>query len=79
MERSVWMGNLRASLTSFPNRNRLPSISFAISFGWQFSVNEHRAILNGIKAKDAAGAERAARQHAYNTVDRVLARLEKKK
>ena len=58
---------------------RFYSISFAISSGWKFSVMEHRAILSCIKAKDAEGAERAARQHANNTVDRVLALLEKKK
>ena len=58
---------------------RFYSISFAISSGWKFSVMEHRAVLNCIKGKDAEGAERAARQHANNTVDRVLSLLEKKK
>ena len=57
---------------------RFYTISFAISTGWTFSLNEHRIILDCIKAKDAAGAQLAARQHAYNTIDRVLVRLQKK-
>lgn len=57
---------------------RFYSISFAMSPEYGFSLVEHREILNKLKAKDAAGAERTARQHAYNTTNRVLARLEKK-
>ena len=58
---------------------RFYTISLAMSTGWKFSLSEHREILDDIKAKDSAAAERVARQHAYNTIDRVLARLEKKK
>ncbi|MBU2228416.1 MAG: GntR family transcriptional regulator [Proteobacteria bacterium] len=57
---------------------RFYTISFAMSSGWEFSLAEHREILNNIKAKDATAAEHSARQHAYNTINRVLARLEKK-
>jgi DNA-binding GntR family transcriptional regulator len=57
---------------------RFYSISFAISVGWEFSLDEHRIILDCIKAKDAAGAELAARQHAWNTIDRILTRMGKK-
>lgn len=56
---------------------RFYTISFSMSDGWKFSLSEHRAILNSIKKKDAAAAERHARQHAYNTIERVLNRLEK--
>ena len=56
---------------------RFYTISFTISSGWKFSLSEHEAILNSIKKKDPAAAERHARQHAYNTIDRVLSRLEK--
>ena len=58
---------------------RFYTISLAMTAGWKFSLREHHKILVGIKAKDSAAAERAARQHAYNTIDRVLERLEKKK
>ena len=58
---------------------RFYTISLAMTAGWKFSLSEHRKILAAIKAKDSAAAERAARQHAYNTIDRVLARLERKK
>ncbi len=57
---------------------RFYTISFTMSSGWKFSLSEHRAILNSIKKRDAAAAERHARQHAYNTIERVLSRLEKK-
>ena len=57
---------------------RFYTISFAMSSGWEFSLAEHREILNHIKVKDAAAAENSARQHAYNTINRVLVRLEKK-
>jgi len=57
---------------------RFYTISFAMSSGWEFSLAEHIEILNAIKSQDAAAAERCARQHASNTISRVLARLEKK-
>lgn len=57
---------------------RFYTISFAMSSGWESSLAEHCEILKHIKAKDAAAAEHSARQHAYNTINRVLARLEKK-
>jgi len=57
---------------------RLYTISFAMTSGWEFSLAEHREILDNIKAKDAAAAEHSARQHALNTTGRVLKRLEKK-
>jgi len=57
---------------------RFYTISFAMSSGWEFSLAEHREILDHIKAKDTAAAENSARQHAYNTINRVLTRLEKK-
>ena len=56
---------------------RFYSISFATSVGWDFSLDEHRIIFDCIKAKDAAGAEMAARQHAWNTIDRILKRMGK--
>jgi len=57
---------------------RFYTISFAMSSGWEYSLAEHREILNALKAKDAAAAESIARQHAYNTINRVLSRLEQK-
>jgi len=58
---------------------RFYTISLAMTTGWKFSLSEHHAILAAIRAKDTAASERAARQHAHNTLDRVLARLERKK
>jgi DNA-binding GntR family transcriptional regulator len=58
---------------------RLYTISLARSTGWKFSLSEHRKILNNIKIRDARAAEHDARQHAFNTIDRVLSLLERKR
>ena len=58
---------------------RLYTISLARSTGWKFSLSEHRKILNNIKIRDARAAEQDARQHAFNTIDRVLSLLERKR
>ncbi len=58
---------------------RFYTISLARSTGWKFSLSEHRKILNNIKIRDARAAEQDARQHAFNTIDRVLSLLERKR
>jgi DNA-binding GntR family transcriptional regulator len=57
---------------------RFYTISLAGSRVWKLSLSEHRRILSNIKKKNPEDAERDARQHAFNTIDRVLSRLEKK-
>lgn len=57
---------------------RFYTINLAIADGWEFSLNEHREILESIKAGDSLAAEQAARRHALNSESRLLDRLGKK-
>jgi len=63
----------------FNSHQRYYAIGLATQPGWQTSINEHRLILAKIKSRDAMGAFTCARQHAFNTIGRVLAELEKRK
>ena len=62
----------------FNSHQRYYAIGLSERPGWQTSVNEHRLILEKITSRDAVGAFTCARQHASNTIDRVLAALEKR-
>lgn len=55
---------------------RFYTINLAVSTDWDFSLSEHRAIFDAIKSGDSSASERAARQHAYNSIERLLAKLE---
>ncbi len=63
----------------FNSHQRYYAIGLAEQPGWQTSLNEHRLILEKINSRDAVGAFVCARQHASNTIGRVLAALEKRK
>jgi DNA-binding GntR family transcriptional regulator len=63
----------------FNSHQRYYAIGLSEQPGWQTSVNEHRLILKKIRSRDAVGAFTCAQQHASNTVDRVLAALEKRR
>lgn len=63
----------------FNSHQRYYAIGLSEQPGWQTSVNEHRLILEKIRRRDAMGAFTCARQHASNTIDRVLAALEKRR
>jgi DNA-binding GntR family transcriptional regulator len=63
----------------FNSHQRYYAIGLSEQPGWQTSVNEHRLILEKIRSGDSVGAFTCARQHASNTIDRVLAALEKRK
>ncbi len=63
----------------FNSHQRYYAIGLAEQPGWQTSLNEHRLILEKINSRDAVGAFACARQHASNTIGRVLAALEKRK
>ncbi|MHB9096934.1 MAG: GntR family transcriptional regulator [Syntrophales bacterium] len=62
----------------FNSHQRYYAIGLSERPGWQTSVNEHRLILEKIISRDTVGAFTCARQHASNTIDRVLAALEKR-
>lgn len=57
---------------------RLYAIGLAARSGFSTSLNEHRQILEKIKGRDPDGAETCARQHAMNTIDRVLEKLKER-
>lgn len=63
----------------FNSHQRYYAIGLSEQPGWQTSVNEHRLILEKIRSRDAMEAFTCARQHASNTIGRVLAALEKRK
>jgi DNA-binding GntR family transcriptional regulator len=63
----------------FNSHQRYYAIGLSERPGWQTSVNEHRLILENIISRDNVGAFTCARQHAANTIDRVLAALEKRR
>jgi DNA-binding GntR family transcriptional regulator len=63
----------------FNAHQRYYAIGLATQPGWKTSIHEHRQILEKIRSRDAAGAFTCARQHASNTIDRVLKALEKRK
>jgi DNA-binding GntR family transcriptional regulator len=63
----------------FNSHQRYYAIGLSERPGWQTSVNEHRLILEKIISRDAMEAFTCARQHASNTIDRVLAALEKRR
>ena len=63
----------------FSSHQRYYAIGLVEQRGWQTSLDEHRAILERVRSGDAAGAFTCARQHATNTIDRVLAALERRK
>lgn len=56
---------------------RLHTIGLMATTGLQISFDEHSKILNQIKNHDPAAAEIAAREHAFNTLNRVLLQLKK--
>lgn len=62
----------------FNSHQRYYAIGLSERPGWQTSVNEHRLILEKITSHDTVGAFTCARQHASNTIERVLAALEKR-
>ncbi|MHB8909555.1 MAG: GntR family transcriptional regulator [Syntrophales bacterium] len=62
----------------FNSHQRYYAIGLSERPGWQTSVNEHRLILEKITSRDSVGAFICARQHASNTIERVLAALEKR-
>lgn len=57
------------------NLRRFYRIGLLRQPGWKTSFHEHCSILDNIRKKNAAAAEATARQHAHNTIDRVLAVL----
>lgn len=61
----------------FNSHQRYYAIGLSKQPGWQTSINEHRLILEKIRSRDAVGAFTCARQHASNTIGRVLAALGK--
>jgi DNA-binding GntR family transcriptional regulator len=63
----------------FNAHQRYYAIGLATQPGWRTSIDEHQLILEKIRSRDAAGAFTCARQHASNTIERVLAALEKRK
>lgn len=60
------------------NLRRFYRIGLLTRPSWKTSIYEHRLIVDNIKLKNATAAESTARQHAYNTIDRVLAVLEER-
>lgn len=61
------------------NLRRFYRIGLLTRPSWKTSIYEHRLIIDNIKLKNAAAAESTARQHAYNTIERVLAVLAERK
>ena len=57
---------------------RFHTIGFMSTAGLQTSFDEHSKILDRIKDHDPVGAEAAAREHAFNTLNRVLTQLKKR-
>lgn len=57
------------------NLRRFYRIGLLSRPSWKTSIYEHRLIIDNIKLKNATAAESTARQHAYNTIDRVMAVL----
>ena len=62
----------------FNAHQRYYAIGLSEQPGWQTSVDEHRLILEKIRLRNAMEAFTCARQHASNTIDRVLLALEKR-
>jgi DNA-binding GntR family transcriptional regulator len=58
---------------------RYYAIGLATITGPQTSLLEHQKILDKIRIKDAIGAQEVARQHAFNTIDRVKKALSERK
>lgn len=63
--------------TLFNTLRRLYTIGLTGQLGPEDSLKEHRQILQKITDQDPAGAETCARQHAMNTIERVLKKMRK--